>query len=352
MSDEYLMPAPTGSAQTDTANLQTAISETIAKAQTYGLNGGVIQLRAGVYRFKPIEVRGAIRLRLRGVFGQTKWLYSGDAIGYALTVVNSQRCEFEDIDIDMGAGGGAGGIRCLRDGGAGFAPSRNTFRHIDIDGRGATPTAILIGGEGAVDANNDFHRFEGCNLMGYTYAGIITDRSQSYGNRVIDCFLWGGGVAQYGVVCAAGKLHWTGGAMNAHTVASIRAQGHGQALVFDYLDCEGDSRLLMIDPSHSTKITFRELRWANDKAHEDGRIIVVNNSRASIQMENCDVAYSVNPPPANTIDYSAAQLGSEFYWRLGNFGSTAAQPFPPGAKIEGLTVYTSTDPLVHSQVNT
>lgn len=351
MTDEYLLSAPSGSAATDTANLQTAISETLAKAQAFGLNGGIIQLRAGVYRFSPIEVRSAIRLRIRGVFGQTKWLYSGDAIGYALTVVNSQRCEFEDIAIDMGAGG-AGGIHCLRDSGAGFAPSKNTFRNIDIDGRNATPTAVLIGGGGALDANNDFHRFEGCNFDGYTYAGIITDKSQSYGTQVEDCFLSGGGAALYGVVCAYGKVHWTGGAMNGHTVASIRAQGHGQALVFEYLDCEADGRLLQIDPSHSTKVTFRELRWANDKAHADGRLIVVNNSRASILMENCDVAYSVNPPPANTVDYSAAQASSEFYWRLGNFGSTAAQPFPPGAKIEGLTVYTSTDPLVHSQVNT
>lgn len=349
------MPAPSGSAATDTANLQTAISETLSKAQTYGLNGGVIQLRAGRYKFTNIDaaavVRAAIRLRLQGVYGQTVLQYAGDATGYLLTIVNSQWCELCDFDIDMGVGG-AGAIRILYDDGAGFAPSQNAIRRVRIDGKNATPVGILVGGEGGKNQNTDFTIAEDVQIVGCTYAEFLTDKPQSYGAQLIRCDFRAGTGGLYGVVCTGGKVFWEGGRISGHAGAAIRAAGWHQAISFRGLNCEAEKRLFIVDAAHSIMATFSELRWTEDAAHADGRVVIVDNSRASLLFHNCNIGVNVvNPPPPLWFDFSSAHPDSKLIWELGDFGSTAVQPFPPGANVRHVAVYTSTDPIVYAMVN-
>lgn len=343
MSDEYLMPAPSGSAATDTANLQTAVSETITKAQTFGLYGGVIQLRAGRYKFTNAEIRGAIRLRLQGVFGQTVIEYAGDALGSALTLVNSQWCELRDFDIDMGAGGAAA-IRLLRDGGTGFAPSQNQIRNVRIDGRNATPVGVLIGG---VNQNNDFHVIEDVQFADCTYAEVVTGDSQCYNVELNRCYFAAGVGGQHAVVAEYGKVRINGGRSLGHARATLLMRGFGMSNEVTGLNIEGDKRLFECIGGHTSYIHAVNVRYAGNLAHEDGRFIVASGgTRAIIVMEDCHIGIGNNPSAAFVVDYSGAHADSKFHMLRGNFFTSAPSPFPANATVKDVFVFTATSPTI------
>lgn len=321
----YLMPPPSGNAATDTENLEDALATTLAEAQTFGLYGGEILLGKGIYRFAPIEVRGAIRLRLRGIFGQTKWLYSGDATGCALTVVNSQWCRISDLVMDMGAGA-ASALRCLRDAGTGFAPSQNQFENIFIDGKNATPNAILIGGDGSINANNDYMQFKNIEARGYTNTGASLNGSQSYGNNFEDCSFQGGTGAQYGVNAVLAGFFWKRGRIFAHAGADYRIKGWYQPIIIDGHLGEDNARLLILAQSHRTNVLMRDARWAGNNAHPDGRIIVAEGGvRASLMMQGCNLGDGGNPK-ALTMDFTGAHANSRLWYEGSDFFTTAEQP--------------------------
>src|SRR5690606_23877152 len=87
---------------------------------------------------------------------------------------------------------------------------------------------FIIGGLGNVDANNDFHYFEQCEVNGYTLSGwhlrAANGNSQSYNNMMTNCRAYAGTGGLYAVEAGGtfpASFAWHGGFVNANQGADF-----------------------------------------------------------------------------------------------------------------------------------
>ncbi|HEY8601876.1 MAG TPA: hypothetical protein VIL85_25845 [Thermomicrobiales bacterium] len=152
--------------------------------------------------------------------------------------------------------------------------TENVFTDIAMDGtNGGIGKGFQSFADGvtAIDGNNDFMRFEDCEVSNYGIAGWSFEHSQAYTNLLLNCFARGGAIGQYGVASGiggssqGGSFHWFGGGMTLNTVSDFYVGSSGDAISIKGLDSEGSAKLLLTAGPLSAPIPMRieSVRWAH-----------------------------------------------------------------------------------------
>jgi hypothetical protein len=266
-----------------------ALNAAIAAAVVSGYGTEVV-IAPGVYALdKPIEIRGANGLRMRGSGAGTAFVWKGPPDQPVFRVVMSRECVFSDFRVFMEAQGYAA-IQVLRDNGAGHSPTHNRFSNLLLQLNNTTAYGVVVGGVGMVDANNDFALFDHCTLETYTDTGFVMLGSQSYNNQFINCMLWGGTGARYGYYTgtAGASFRVCGGGMIDHSMADFYIGHSYQPYVIQFINSENGARFIEAPNDAYRQVVIEHCRWAARKLHKDGRAIVVGG-KAYLSLRYCSI---------------------------------------------------------------
>lgn len=279
-----------------------------------GAFGGEIILADGEYVIdKTIEIRGGFGLRFRGVGGGTAFIWAGPADQPAFRITMSRECVFSDFRIHMQSPGYAG-VQVLRDAGAGWSTAHNQFSNLMINCANTTEYAVVIGGRGAIDANNDFHLFEHCTLNLYTHTGVLMSGSQAYNQQFVNCSLVGGTGAQYGYDTGnvGASIHVMGGGMNGHAAADFLLGRSAQTHIIQFVNSEGSGRFIESANHPYRQVVVEGCRWSGTRLHADDRAIVTEGL-INLSLRYCSIGDGVPSPNRKLL----LQFGNTRVWQGG-----------------------------------
>jgi hypothetical protein len=331
---------PSATASANVTALRAAI--TAATVSQHGYNyGAEVFVAPGIYPLdETIEIRGVSGLRLRGAGAATVFVWAGAADQPMFRVAMSRECTFEHFRIFMQSQGYAG-IQVLRDAASGvFAPSHNCFRNLIVQCENTTEFAIMLGGTGSLDANNDFHLFEHCTFSGYTNMGVCMSGSQAYNQQFINCSLWGGTGADYGyytnVVGATVRV--IGGGLYGHSVADFFIGRSDQAYVIQFVNSEGSARFIMCPDESYRQLSVENCRWAGNALHADGKAIVTTGL-INMALKYCSIGGGQDPTGNLYLDFASTGTasGGGVIMEGCRIVSAAADIFPSDAPVSVTT---------------
>lgn len=298
---------PSKDAAANVAALNAAIVAATFSQHSRGY-GGEVAIAPGVYPLdETVEIRGAFGLRLRGAGTASAFTWKGPAEQPMFRIVKSRECVFSDFRIRMETTGYAA-IQLLRDNGTGYSPTHNCFRNLLIECENTTKFAVVIGGDGFVDANNDFNLFEHCTLGAYTEIGFNMSGSQSYNNQFNNCSLWGGDGAQYGY--RTGKVGASvsimGGGVNAHAAADIYIGRSTQPYIIRFVNSENSARFIEAPAEAYRQIVVEGCRWSGGALHADGRAIITSGL-INMALNYCSIGNGGDPEKLLYLDFASTK---------------------------------------------
>ena len=245
-------------------------------AASQGHVGTTVLLPPGTYKVShTLTLADVTGLIVKGSGGRSKLQWAGNAMDPLLMLASVQHSRFEDFSINTsGAAPLAIGICMLTAPGTLFVSRHNVFRQLNLDGtNGGLGRGVQIGD--GVNANNDFHRFDDCNVSNYSDAAFTIENTQVYEVLFDNCLAvgWGAAPASAAVRAFGGNFHWRGGGAGSHTDADFVIWGSDSA--FDSVQdatFEGSNRFVRtMGPSGAfLGMRLESCRWAGDALNGDG----------------------------------------------------------------------------------
>lgn len=303
-----ILPGPVGTAAQNSA----AIAAAIASVTDASGNMGTVTLGPGVWALDGavgIELRGKFGGVLQGVGDATILRWTGNADGVVIAIAKSQQTTVRNLRIEA-TSAAACAVLFTRDGGAGYAPTKNILERVRIDGSANRRfiDAVRISG---IDANNDFHICREVYATGYTRAGFMLGGSQSYNNVFYDCHAWG--PAEYGLLQTwigsnSATFQWRGGSTFGHTVADFSLIRNAYAPVsIEGVNSEGSECFVKMAVTTSfATLMLNGNRWSG--AGSVNHIALDLAGRILGTVTHNHLGDGLNPTAATTIRYVPASL--------------------------------------------
>jgi hypothetical protein len=284
------IPAPLSTSSATTAKLKDAI-----EAAARGILGGTVELGAGDFLLDDtIEVRSKWGLRIVGQGMATRLVWKGAADKPMFRFAHARQSGLENMTLNFDTDGYAG-IHLLRDNAPGSLgiPTYCRFVNLVVNCANRAPYGIAIGGVGNVDANNDFHYFEHCEVNEYALAAWVLRgdgaSSQSYNNMMTNCRAYAGTTGQYAVEAGGtfpGSFAWRGGFTNANQVADFNLGRSYSPHIVEFVNSENSKRFILMDSTpHYTQAIVRGCRWSGAQIHEDMQAIIVDGATKQLVLE-------------------------------------------------------------------
>lgn len=289
-----------------------------------------------------VYIRDAFGFVLSGDGFQTNLLWNGDdETKSAIVLSHARQCTLKDFIINMTTDAYAA-IQCRRDNHEGFvnSPSMNRFKNIFIDGQGKHRYGIAFGGEGSIDANNDFNYLETVSSSHYSDAGFLLWGSQSYNNEFVNCRAASYYNGDYGVYTGevGGSFHWRGGFVGGNEIADFAIGRSNQPYHIEGFNSEGSQHVLEIIPEFFTHVKLNNFRWAGNAKPEGGAIILQSqtaDTQLQLEISNGRMGTGLGGNPADFTlpikfnDYSSFRLDQSVVC------SSASNVFPTDTPSSG-----------------
>lgn len=320
----YGLPPPDANPSVNVANLTAAFEAACA-----GGIGGLIIAPPGVYPINDtIEIRDVWGLRYLGS-SQTLFVWVGDdATKPIFKMAHCNHCVIDGL-YTRALGAALGHLQMLRDNAPGWSvtPSYNRIFNSSFEGQGNTAYGVIIGGPGAVDANNEFNVFDQVSVYGYTEAGFYAPNSQAFGTLMMNCTTSGQGVGKYGLDTGGvgASIRWIGGSFDHNTAADMRLGRTSQAHIIDGPQSESSARFLDLTLDAMIQVVARGVRWTGQGIHADMKCIRTNNT-ALLTLDSCTIGEGNPVTPPVTMEFLQAD-----------------NPAPSSIRVINTTVISSAD---------
>jgi hypothetical protein len=274
---------PTG-ATDSTAAMQAAINAAIVSNL-----GAMVIVPPGTYKLSStVTITSVLGLHVLGVGHQSKFIWAGASNVPMFKLADCRKVTLSYLNITASTTTPLqNAIQVLNDGSVNLVTSQsNRFDSLWIQGtNGGITTCVVIGGTGALDANNDFMEFRNCKFSNYSAYGVEITHAQSYNNQFTNCQFSNG---QCAVHVTNGYFMWTGGSVFAHTLADFYFGSPSVNLPFliQYVTSEASTRFVDTVSTAGPHLTLRNCRVAGNGIASDGEMIRLLQS-AHIVIDTC-----------------------------------------------------------------
>lgn len=267
--------------------------------------GGELRLGPGDWVINDtLTVRDVRGLVIRGTGKCTRLIWQGAANKPALMLAHTHFCRVEDIEIVFSPSyPGYAGVQILRDniGSPTYVPTQPLLKSVSVQGNGYCTHGFVVGGQGSVDANNDFNEFRDCTASACNNGWYLTG-SQSYGNIMWNCY--GSSCSEYGVRNGDGAVAcgfaWYRGRMGGNGIADFGILGTrwGERLIIDGVNCEASEMFIHIPVAGSRiMLDVVNCRWSVASSVNDVVMLINGPCRMTIEGNSMGSGDSGNHSP-------------------------------------------------------
>lgn len=300
-----------------------------------GLGARVVLPAGDIHVNGTILIQDAIGTILEGDGHSTRLIWQGinsiDVPGVLLS--HARQCVVKNLQIIKGTAYSVG-IRTARDNhqGAFVTPTKNTFQNLFIESPDYSGIDIG-GGNSMVDANNDFHLLENCEIVGYGNSGFRIIGSQSYNNLFLSCHASGGAGSQYGLYSNndGNSFQWIGGGMNTNAAADFYVGRSFMPVTIENYVSELSARMVLCPDVANLNLTIRGCRYFGEYVHADTRVISINAHNLKLTMENNFIGTSEMENIPMTIYITGATEATTHYFNFS--GNTIGTSITTGAEL-------------------
>ncbi len=288
-----------GTAAENAANLAAAIkAATLDRGSVFQL-GGTVFIGPGDYVLTDtVELRQIMGLRFVGCGYATRFVWDGPADKPMFKLAHCRDVDFGHMFLSFPKASLAG-VQIVRDNAVGstIVPVHNHLHHIWMDGGNCLVFGFLVDG---VDANNDFHLFEHCEVANYADSAWRLPTSQSYNNKMVNCRAIGNGATSKCAVKTGGHLagtfYWSGGATFGNTECDFYMGRSYQPYIIEFCNSENSTRFIYSDRYNTIRVVG--CRYAANKLHVDGHAIWLTggNLPYHLTVQDCIIGDSAPVP--------------------------------------------------------